>query len=186
MVLHLWGMGAWVRAMSISREMLAKFVTPGCLFIETGTRWGDTTINAMRLGAGSAFTFEIDRIFAALAEQHIDDALRGQASDVQVFNQASAEGLAFMFDLDPAEESIVFLDAHSDRHSPVLTELEVIRSLWKTKPAIILVDDVRLFRSNHWGISLEQVIEAIDKIGKYEYSFETGAEPEDILVARRK
>lgn len=176
------------RRMSISREVLAKFVTPGCEFIETGTRWGTTAIRAIDLGARTYFGVEVDWRYAYPARDMLCEVFaRMIERDELMVNMTCAESRYFLphlsttYDLSTA---VVFLDAHTDMQCPVLAELAAIKG-WSPEPAAILVDDVRLFRSNHWGITLEQVIEAIDKIGKYEYSFETGAEPEDILVAKR-
>lgn len=170
--------------MSIPRKTLAKYITEGCCFVETGTRWGDTTISAILLGAGCVFTCEIDRIFAAIAEQHIEDVLRSVALDVDVSNDSSPEFLSF--NLDPTETAVVYLDAHTDSHSPILEELAAIKHSWAKKPETLLIDDVRLFKSKQWGISLEDVIAGVNALGDYEITYDLGIEPEDILVARKR
>ena len=168
--------------MSLPRETLARYITPGCFWVETGTRWGDTTIEAVRLGASHAVTIEHDRIFAALASQHIEDALRARAREVYVNFADSAAVLRHM--LSAKNPTVIFLDAHTEHESRVLGELMAVKDSWEHKPTIILIDDVRLFRSRQWGISLDDVLAAVRTVGDYEISYDTGIQPEDVLVAR--
>lgn len=168
--------------MSIPRETLARYITPGCTFVETGTRWGDRLIAAYELGAGTVQSCETDALMYGIAEAHVADAVPHALFDI--WNESSVEFL-WRFDGGHESEVAVFLDAHTDVYSPVLEELKTIGQ-WANKPCVILIDDVRLFRSKQWGISLEEVVAGVKAIGDYDISFDTGIQPEDILVARLK
>lgn len=167
--------------MSISREVLAAYVKPGCTLIETGTRWGDTCIRAIELGASLVYTVEVEAYQANIAELHIGDALRENSKKVTVYNEKSVAflGRAFLV----GEPLILFLDAHTGVDSPVLEELAVVAT-WAVKPDYILVDDLRCMSG--WGISEKQLRDAISLCGSYMFSYERGVEPNDILVAERR
>lgn len=163
--------------MSITREVLQKYVTKGYEFIETGTRWGDTTIKAIELGAGIVHTIEIDPMMRGIAKAHICDALRGRAQRVIFQEGDSPEQLSRIISTPNA---VVFLDAHSAT-SPLIDELDVIKS-WRSPPKTILIDDVRCFSG--WGFSVQDVIQKIQEISSdYKISYEDGFEPKDILAA---
>ncbi len=169
--------------MSISREVLSKYVTAGCVFIETGTRRGDTAIKAYELGASQVWTYEIDPEMAATAQSHIEDALRGNHDNVQVIvgDSATLLGHGFPGDLTKFVDIVVYLDAHTGTHSPVLDELKAIGQRWPVRPHVILIDDMRCMEG--WRISHGFIYEAIVGIGDYKMSLEDGVEPKDILAA---
>lgn len=168
--------------MSISREVLRKYITPNTEFIETGARWADTVIKAIELGAVHARSCELEVIQHAIAWSHLSDALpRG--------NWFLHQGSSKYFLKDYARfggpidvKYVVFLDAHTERHSPLLDELEEIRK-WNEKNLTILIDDIRIVKIGAWGFTLDDVFKALDKIGPHEISYEPGVEPNDILVA---
>jgi len=169
--------------MSIPRETLAKYITPRCRFVETGTRWGDTCIRAVELGAGSVMSCESDWIFYALAQQHIEDALRERAIHVHLFYETSEEFLADGVFLRVTTPVVLLLDAHTESHSPVLTELHLLER--GKAPSVILIDDMRLFRDGTWRITEQQVIDAVKRVDpNYVISYDLGYQADDILVAR--
>ena len=169
--------------MSLPRETLARYITPGCTFIETGARWGDSLIRAAELGAAHVYSCESDGIMAAIAREHAQDVLARMDIDLEVSGQDSETWLPDIADgMD--EPVILFLDAHTSHESPILKELSAVKREWQPKPAIILIDDVRLFRSKQWGISLDDVLAAVRAVGDYEISYDMGIQPEDVLVAR--
>ena len=165
--------------MSISREVLAKYIKPGDVFVETGTKWGDTTIKAIELLARSVWTCEVDPLQYGMATAHLRDALARCGRPVHTWHLDSEtflKGIALSGD-------VVFLDAHSDFGSPVIYELSAIRDTWAVKPRVILIDDLRLMES-HWKIPLTAVRESLTGMG-YAIDFEDGVEKADIMVGYR-
>lgn len=159
--------------MSISREVLAKYIKPGSTFIECGSRWGDTLIRAIECGADRAWGCESDTLYANVALQHVSEACpKGNAV---VYNMASVWFLS-----GSCTSGTVFLDAHTETKCAVMEELSVIDK-WTTKPAVILIDDMRCMKD--WGVDVEFLNEKLKAMG-YTLSRENGVVPEDILVAR--
>ena len=165
--------------MSISREVLAKYITQGCVFVETGTKWGDTCIRAMELGAQFIFTCEIDGDTYQKAAEHIADALRDGAKRVKMANMSSVKMLSELYEV---RVDVVYLDAHTDKHSPILEELAVIGSQWRHPPRVILIDDLRCMKV--WRIPLGKLGETLQDIATYAVSYENGIVGDDILVGR--
>lgn len=170
--------------MSINREVLAKYIKPGdCIFLETGARWGDTCIRAIECGAVIANSCESDPLMAKIAQLHTDDATRGTG----IIGVIESDSVEFLSDASRSwpwqnnDKTIVFLDAHTDRKSPVLQEIEAI-GLWKSLPKVIMIDDLRCFQD--WGIDKGDLYQRLISMG-YKLSFESGVAPEDILVAQR-
>lgn len=168
--------------MSISRKVLAKYIKPGCTFIETGTKWGDTCIKAIELGASRVYSFEIDKEMAAIAKRHVADALREKSERVAIHHGCSTAQLSLVaWAIDSPCDVVVFLDAHTESYSPVLYELHLIEAM-RAKPRVILIDDVRCWPM--WNVTRTQVEVELTKIGRCDVTFEDGIVPEDILVAR--
>lgn len=164
--------------MSISREVLAKYIRPGDVFVETGTKWGDTVIRAAELGARVIYTCELDRLQYAMAANHVDDALARAGVTVHIENCDSETFLQYKAPFG----DVVFLDAHTEKSSPVMSELRIITN-WHRKPRVIIVDDIRLMETC-WGIPLESIRSSLKGAG-YAIRFEEGAVWDDILVAER-
>ena len=163
--------------MSISREVLSKYITKGCTFIETGTRWGTTCVRAFDLGANPIYTCERDPLMSNIAQLHLRDI---DALAFTVTEEESPNFLEGMYFYGGG--SVVYLDAHTEFHSPILQELKEIAK-WENTPSVILIDDLRCME--WWGVKYEQIIEAIEKIGKYKIGREDGVVEGDILVATR-
>ena len=166
--------------MSISREVLAKYIKPEDVFIETGTKWGGTVIKAIELGAELAFSCELDEKQYDMASKHLADALPG--SEWALFNESSTSFLHRFATEVMLGGCVVYLDAHTEDKSPVIQELAVINK-WRTKPRVILIDDLRLMES-HWKIPLTAVRESLTGMG-YAIDFEDGVEKADIMVGYR-
>jgi len=166
--------------MSISREVLGKYIKRGCLFVETGSRWADTCIKAVELGAHFAESCEVDPIMAAIAQLHANDATRGNYVRV---NHVKSVAMLSNYGLEVIDHSdtVVFLDAHTDTYSPVLEELAAIKT-WKSKPRYILIDDLRYMRT--WCVDNEFIADMLREMG-YSISYEDGVVPVDIMVGMR-
>lgn len=166
--------------MSISREVLAKYIKPGCTFIETGARWGDSCIRAIEAGAKCAWSCESDRLMATIAQMHCEDVANGK---VVIENLDSVAWLSHsgIEVLQTHDNSVVFLDAHTDRESPIVNELNAIKS-WRGKPFAIIIDDLRCMPG--WGVDSDFLMQALVHMG-YKVKLEHGVEPFDIMVGTR-
>jgi hypothetical protein len=181
--------------MSISKKTLSKYLKEGDVFIETGTRFGDTVQKAVELGASHSCSIEIDNRLYEIACERLKEFV-GNTNNfpgkftphVSLINRNSVEGLNTLPDIllvNVDVDIVVFLDAHSDQYSPVLEELKTI-SGFIPMPKFILIDDMRVFRAGHWDVTEDEILEAIENIGGYEISYDDGVEERDILVAKRK
>ena len=77
-----------------------------------------------------------------------------------------------------------WLDAHSDRSSPILEELDAIDKYGRKYQHTILIDDMRICET-HWGIARSAVFVALYVINPY-YDIkliDSKAHPSDILTA---
>lgn len=159
--------------MSIPRTVLAKYIKAGCEFRECGSRWGDTLIKAIELGAARAMGCESDTLYAIVGHQHVSEACPKQ--NAIIYNLDSLEFLK----CTKSTNAVVFLDAHTEFTSHVLEELGVI-STWDEKPTAILIDDMRCMAG--WGIEPALIYSKLGSMG-YKMKWEDGVAPKDILVA---
>lgn len=167
--------------MSISRQTLAKFIKPGqTTFIETGTRWGDTVIKAVELGAVEAISCEIDELFFALAKMHVSDAV---PKDMDRVLLERSDSVSFLRKLKRRGPKTVFLDAHKERYSPLLDELLALNEWGTEKPDVILIDDLRLF--GDWHIDRSQLVRHLGTMG-YAVGYTDGTAPKDIMVGTKR
>lgn len=164
--------------MSIPRGVLEKYIKAGDVFVETGTKWGDTVIRAVELGAKVAWTCEVDTLQYAMARLHLQDALAASGAVVRIKNSFSVDFLAH----EVYGADVVYLDAHTEKVSPVIGELSAIFK-WEQKPRVILVDDIGLMESC-WGVPVESIRASLKEAG-YAISFEDGACKGDIMVGVR-
>lgn len=164
--------------MSLPREILAKYMTTHChLFIETGTKWGDTAIRAAELGADKVITIEGDSEMFQIAHDHVKDA--APWADIEVRYGDSAPQLRKLDrDVFAAGRVIVFLDAHTESESFVHEELDAIFS-WNYLPDVILIDDISLMRA--WSVNPLDLETRLLERG-YKISYENGRGVSDILV----
>lgn len=167
--------------MSISRAVLAKYLTPETTFVETGTRWGDTCIRVAEIGCASIITCEMDTLMFGIAQAHLWDAMPRFGVPWSITHLPSTAMIPAK--LSGREDVTFFLDAHGESQSPLLEELEEIGKLEGTRTTI-LIDDWRLVLSRAWGFGEDEVLRALMAIGPHSTRFEPGVEPNDILVAR--
>lgn len=160
----------------IARGTLARYIRAGTIFIETGTREGNTLAWAKELGA-TCLSCEVNPGLHAQAAKrfHGEEGVTLYNLDSPAFLERVLENVK--------KRAVFWLDAHGAR-SPLMDELAVI-ARQPIKDHTILVDDVRLLRNGRWGISLSEVVQALMVINRrYVLSTEDGYEPADILVAR--
>lgn len=171
--------------MTISREVLYKYLLPGDNFVETGTRWGDTVIRALeRGGCGLVVSCEIDIVQSAIATAHVRDARPADEGRWEIRNQDSPDFLRKLSQIKDTVSKpwVFFLDAHSERHSPLGEELSVIERLWQPYIMTIMIDDVSCWGG--WGINMVKVEDILIRMG-YELRYEPGIVANDILVASK-
>jgi hypothetical protein len=178
--------------MTISKEVLLKFVKKANVFIETGTWCGDTTSLAIDFGFKRIFTIE-------LSEKHYQNALVrfSKNKNVVCLSGDSSDVLPIL--LEKINEPIVFwLDGHWSGGDtakgilevPLLKELDAI-SKSPIKSHTILIDDVRLIGNqleDGWkNITIQKIKNKLLNINKeYQFYFENGYEKNDIMVAEIK
>lgn len=161
--------------MSLPRRVLEKYIKGGCTFIETGSRWGDTLIRAWETGGMyGAFGCEVDSLMAAIAQLHVADV----SGKISVEHAESTAWLRGFVTREANAGSVVFLDAHTETHSPVISELNVIHS-WAAKPRAILIDDIRCMAG--WDVDYTVLYKMLQDMG-YKVHYEDGVRPEDVMV----
>ena len=170
-------------AVSISRQVLAKYITPGCTFIETGTRWGDTCLCAAELGAAHVLSVESDPLMQAIAMRHLRDGMAKHPSCIWSVSLGDSAEWLMLFRQVHASPIVMFLDAHTESVSYLLDELVSIQN-WPAQlcPARILIDDRRLWSG--WRIEESVVKQLCVNMGATDWVLEDGAmHPNDIAVA---
>lgn len=175
--------------MTAGKQLFAKYNHGGC-FIETGTYEGDSVQAALDAGYTHVFSIELSVDLAAACQERFKDnpkvtILQGD-SRVRL-----PEVLAL---LDEKQSHTFWLDGHyswgktalaaDHMISPVVQELKLIAASGKGRTSVVMVDDVRLFKSQY-GTN----IHTIHKLGQeiispmsFEYCFEDGHEPGDVFV----
>lgn len=164
----------------IGRGTLAKYVRPGDIFVETGTRDGDTVAVALELGAREVWTVENQEpLWKACLERF------GRDPRVKLHLGDSAEVLekTILPGID-GRPAVFWIDAHtSGKRSPILEELQAL-SRRPVPGRTLLMDDVRCYRRRDWGVSLGEVVDAILRVDPgFTLWTEHGYEPHDVLIA---
>ena len=143
------------------------------IFIETGTHQGDTTRIASVIFV-EVFTFEINKIFYEFAKRKL--ATLG-CCNVQHLLGDSVELLNKLLDTEK-RPAFFFLDAHhhymqttedvkmdnGSGRTPLMEELNIINTKYPNVPAIVCIDDVRLWRSGNpdWSnVNDEKIVHAL-------------------------
>lgn len=160
-------------------------------FLETGYYMGSGVHRAIQAGFEKIFSIEISSIHVKNGKKHYEDnILLGQ---VEIINDDS-RNLYETIKQYPNKRFLFFLDAHADQsiehersvNCPVLEELEAIKK-HPIKDHVILVDDMRLFRSQSaWArdILVDKIVEELHKINpNYKISFLKGVSENDVLCA---
>lgn len=143
------------------------------IFIETGTHQGDTTRIASVIFS-EVFTFEINKIFYEFAKRKLNTL---DCTNVHHYLGDSVELLDNLLDTEQ-RSAFFFLDAHhhsmkttenikmnngSDK-TPLIDELTIINNKYPKKPAVICIDDVRLWRSGNpdWSnVNDKKIVETL-------------------------
>lgn len=157
-------------------------------FLETGYYMGSGVHRAIQAGFKKIFSIEISSIYVANGKKHYENN-----NKVKIIHDDSKNLYETIKDF-PNKRFLFFLDAHADQTSeheqsincPILHELEAIRK-HPIKNHVILVDDMRLFRSQSaWatGIYVEQILEQLHTINpNYKITFLKSFTENDVLCA---
>lgn len=144
------------------------------IFIETGTHQGDTTRIASIIFI-EVYTFEINKIYYEFSKRKL--ATLG-CINVNHLLGDSVELLDNLLDTEN-RPAFFFLDAHHHKvqttedvkmdngttTTPLMDELNIINSKYPQIPAIICIDDVRLWRNGNsdWtNVNDEKITNALD------------------------
>lgn len=170
--------------MPISKAILSKYVNK--VFCETGFRDGETIDKAIDLSFPLILANELSDHWYALGLEKYKES-----NFVQLFFGDSGKILGNMI-RDVNDPITFWMDAHvtdypcgvGDKDCPLKEELNHIMG-HGIKTHTILIDDVRnLGTAFMSGITLDQVKRQILQINShYKFSFEYGAQKNDILVA---
>lgn len=173
--------------MSISTATLARYVKPGYAFVETGTDGGGGIASALECGAAWACSCDIERskVEAARVRFHGDPRVHVTCCASEAgWVEAAARGAR-----SNGQPTTFWLDAHGPGGTPILAELEAIRSSGVV-PAVVLIDDCRYFWSRYWAVEFADILRACLAIAPCRFSLVPGADTgqvghgaPDILVA---
>lgn len=172
---------------TLPKEVIERYLNP--YFFETGTANGACVSLAISSGFEKIFSVEIEvsrqEENAKTFEQEIkENKVKLYTGDSLILFPKMMEGID--------KPTTFWLDAHVDegvsgvKKCPLYEELETIANS-PIKTHTIMIDDISYFGTkNHWGdgISLETIKEKILQINpNYNFAFEDGHVPNDILVA---
>lgn len=175
---------------TLKRDVLIRYLSK--TFIETGTAKGECVLVALEAGFKNVITIEANpKVFM--------DACKRFADDDRVTTVLGDSGKVLPDILSGINEPATFwLDAHwstgeddlgpSISKCPILYDLRAI-GLHHVKNHIILIDDIRYFRSGglpQWeGVNLGDIMQVILDINPgYRIAFENGFMANDVLAAR--
>lgn len=165
-----------------SRRQFHQF--PNNILVESGSYQGDGIQDALNCGFKHIISFEVISDLVQYCRNRFKDN-----TNVIIIDDTSSNMLQYISHI---KEPITFwLDGHwtgqsssKDICCPVLKELDAIAK-HPIKTHTILVDDVRLFGTSHFGhITIHDVQTKIKSINsKYKFEYLDGQFPKDILVA---
>jgi hypothetical protein len=160
--------------------------------IETGSYYGDGITKAIEAGFKNIISIEITPAYYDLCTEKFKDNL-----NVKVILGDTVKILPDL--LKEINEPVTYwLDAHytdpttnyGDKMSPLMDELEIIKSHAQSFNDVILIDDMRIFNESDWNyhnylFNNEDIKNKIREISPdVEFSYEDGYVPNDILVAK--
>ena len=165
------------------RRPFSKYLSE--TLVETGSYQGDGIQTALDCGYQTVYSYEISPQLHTLCKNRFQGEKK-----VHLFQKSSVK---MAEDLREVTGRITFwLDAHysagsatySDKPCPILEELSQIAMLPR-KDHYILIDDVRLFQTLEFNfLQVSEVQKKILEINpKYQFRFENGFIPGDVLVA---
>jgi hypothetical protein len=176
---------------NISKELLKSFNKK--IFIEAGTHSGGTVDVALECGFEKIYSCEpaIERYNFCV------EKFKEEIENDKVYLQPKSSKQFFEEILPEIEDEAVFwLDSHKDDNAsglqdlppcPIIDELKII-SQHKIKSHVILIDDIRVFRSQiSWGktTSVDNIKKMLLEINsEYKISFKDGRTKDDILVCK--
>jgi hypothetical protein len=170
---------------SLKKEVLQKYVNH--TFFETGTYLCDAVLLAKEVGFKKIISIEID---PQLQLKNLSNLPNDNTCEISLLTGDSLELMPYHVPRI-TERTTFWLDAHVDfgvegkKRCPLYEELYAIAHS-EIKDHTILIDDIRCFGVGLWGegISVEGVKEIILGINpNYQFTFEDGYAPQDILVA---
>jgi len=172
---------------TLPREVLNKYLNP--YFFETGTANGACVTLALSCGFEKVLSIEIE------IDRQLENSKKfeKEISENKVKLYTGDSLLLMPKVMEEIDKPTTFwLDAHVDegisgvKKCPLYEELETIAKS-EIKTHTIMIDDIGYFGTkNHWGdgISLESIKDKILQINpNYNFAFEDGHVPNDILVA---
>jgi len=164
------------------------------VFVETGSYKGSGIQVALDAGYEKVISIEIHSEYHAICK----DRFATEMADGRV-ELHHGDCLATLASIIPTLKSPVtfWLDAHIDWEcgvsgmtpSPLIFELDLIRRMSKIKNHVILIDDMRVFRTKiGWGaynpVGQPEIEDAIKRINpSYVISYEPNAVQEDDVLA---
>jgi hypothetical protein len=171
---------------TLTSSVLTKYKNP--YFVETGTANGDCVKLALLHNFERIFSIEIDPILQKQNCLFFQPFINNQQVDLIL-----GDSLIELKKLIPLidKPTTFWLDAHVDygpsgiKRCPLYEELEAIATS-NIKTHTIMIDDMRCLGGGTWGtgISVDGLKNRLLKINSsYNFSFENGWAPNDILVA---
>ena len=163
---------------SLSPEVLASVKGSKVAFIETGSHLGHGVEVALQCGFD--FIYSVDESISFY--EHCKKRFYGNKK-VFVFCGDSPVFLRTHLNLF-TDQSVIYLDAHSEARNPLLEELSAIVDAVSVGHTI-LIDDVRMFGSLDWhGLAQSMVTTMLDEHGYAITYADTPNGPNDLLVAQ--
>ena len=167
-----------------NRELFKRY--PNLIFIETGSYYGDGIQQALDAGFKRVYSIE-------LSEEFYRECIK-RFLDVRKVRLIFGQSQTVLETLLPLiKKQVTFwLDAHDDNSSPLLKELEIIKS-HHIKTHTILIDDLRTWSIEKNGFDVDVLKSKLLEINPdYIFSLEDGYIPgsdvigyeKDILVAK--
>lgn len=143
---------------SVRSKELQRFVKTHPVFIETGSNIGAGIQEALDAGFRTVHSIEGLAVFYQICAKRFQGN-----SHVQLYYGYSPLMLGSIL-LRLREPAVIYLDAHSIAHNPLIDELLVIRQVNSYKH-VIMIDDVRMFDTPDWhGIKRSEAMALLMEI----------------------
>lgn len=166
-----------------------KYLTDN--FVETGTYHGNGCINAIKSGFKNIYSIEILEEVNKIGTENINKYINENNIDVNIELLVGDSIDVLPELLDKINSRCTFwLDGHNVgagvKGCPLYEELDTILN-HKIKNHIILIDDLRIIKSDAWhtpNIDIETIVNKILKINpNYKITYDRGLIEDDVLVA---
>lgn len=171
--------------MPISKEVLKKYKSK--VFFETGSAYGD--------GIQTALDCKFKYIYSCEPNNDLYKYCMIKFEDNPQVILSNMDSVTFLHEYlnmnSDTPDTTYWLDAHTNgrkdkvynKPSPILDELNIIYNMHEDDNFIILIDDIRLFRRNKWGVKLDDIYKFISD-NNLKFNFEDGYKKDDIMVIR--